>query len=241
MAKKEEILVSLELALGEILNVENMNAWISVKERAISKILIEAGVHKNYSSIVVEELKRIGLIEREGERSAMRYKIKSNVIPDSSAIALKIYNEFRNKTKKCNEERGSDGYPSSRSSDLKPLKYKDEGDSFNKKFYNGKPNVVKRHVNIPTLGDMRFMIHLSSIIECKVISVHYDLETVSKILYDVEFVNPEFISSFEENELDEASYHKYIIMPNQTIKDLFETPEDAADYLVRKFVKYQKR
>ena len=30
-------------------------------------------------------------------------------------------------------------------------------------------------------------------------------------------------------------------MPNQTIKDLFETPEDAADYLVRKFVKYQKR
>lgn len=124
---------------------------------------------------------------------------------------------------------------------MKPLKYKDEGDSFNKKFYSGKPNVVKRHVNIPTLGDMRFMIHLSSIIECKVISVHYDRETVSKILYDVEFVNPEFISSFEENELDEASCHKYRIMPNQTIKDLFETPEDAADYLVRKFVKYQKR
>ena len=60
----------------------------------------------------------------------------------------------------------------------------------------------------PTLGDMRFMIHLSSIIECKVISVHYDRETVSKILYDVEFVNPEFISSFEENELDEASYQQ---------------------------------
>ena len=31
MAKKEEILVSLELALGEILNVENMNVWMSVK------------------------------------------------------------------------------------------------------------------------------------------------------------------------------------------------------------------
>lgn len=29
-------------------------------------------------------------------------------------------------------------------------------------------------------------------------------------------------------------------MPNKTIKDLFETPEDVADYLVRKFVKYQK-
>lgn len=43
MAKKEEILISLELALGEILNVENMNAWISVKGRSISKILIEAG------------------------------------------------------------------------------------------------------------------------------------------------------------------------------------------------------
>ena len=88
--KREEILTGLELAVSEILSPKHMNVWISVKERSITKILTEAGVNVNYSSAVMEELKKIGLVEREGAGLGMMYKIVSNVIPDSEALAQRI-------------------------------------------------------------------------------------------------------------------------------------------------------
>ena len=60
--RREEILTGLELAVSEILSPKQMNAWISVKERSITKILTEAGVNVNYSSAVMEELKKISRI-----------------------------------------------------------------------------------------------------------------------------------------------------------------------------------
>ena len=93
--KREEILTSLELAVSEILSPKQMNVWISVKERSITKILTEAGVNVNYSSAVMEELKKIGLVEREGMGLGMMYKIISNVIPDSGALAERIYENFK--------------------------------------------------------------------------------------------------------------------------------------------------
>lgn len=73
--KRENILAALELVLAEILRVDKMNVWISVKDRSIASILQSGGVNKNYSAIIVDELKKLGLVEGEGERSGMRYKI----------------------------------------------------------------------------------------------------------------------------------------------------------------------
>lgn len=237
MKKKEEILEALQYGLLEILNVETLNTWISVKDRSINKILSEAGLNKNYSFVVVDELKKLGLIEREGERSGMRYKIVRNVMPDINSIAIKIYDEIQNR--KSNNEKPIDGYPVSNSADLRPVisrkNYSDVLNKKNEKIYNGKPKTVKRQVNIPALGDMRFIIFSSRIVECKVVSIHYDIETMSKVLYDLEFVN---IESFKINDEEENTF---IICNDKTIRDLFDSPEDAADYLIRKVVKYQKR
>lgn len=57
--KRENILAALELVLAEILRVDKMNVWISVKDRSIASILQSGGVNKNYSAIIVDELKSL--------------------------------------------------------------------------------------------------------------------------------------------------------------------------------------
>lgn len=44
--KRENILAALELVLAEILRVDKMNVWISVKDRSIASILQSGGVNK---------------------------------------------------------------------------------------------------------------------------------------------------------------------------------------------------
>ena len=66
-ATVDEVRAGLELALEEILNVQNMNVWISVKDRPIGKILESAGVEKKYNPYVMKALVKLGLVEEEGQ------------------------------------------------------------------------------------------------------------------------------------------------------------------------------
>ena len=123
--KRDEILTGLELAVSEILSPEHMNVWISVKERSITKILAEAGVNVSYSSAVMEELKKIGLVEQDGTGRGMAYKIISNVIPDSEELAKRIYDNFKERRKNGNTY----DIPESRPSDLRPFRPKSRRDT----------------------------------------------------------------------------------------------------------------
>lgn len=240
---RENILAALELALAEILNVETLNVWVSVKDRSINKILTEAGVNKNYSPIVLEELNKLGLVEGEGSRSGMRYKIISNVIPDVSRLALTIYNRFSKKTKQYYDSTklSSEGYPESKKSDLHPLKTK----KMKAEKYDPKTVKIKRQVIIPNLGDIRFIIKNDKIYEGKIISLYYPTNSDNTIAYDIRIANElwlEWLSEYATNDdiIPDEEPDKYEVVKKLGVKDLFETPEVAADYLIRKVVRYTK-
>lgn len=221
--KKAEIITGLELALSEILNVNNMNVWISVKERSIIGIMKEAGVQKGYAPILLEELRKLGLVENEGERGAMRYKIISNVIPDVNRLATTIYERYLNAIRKYKNT--FDGYPTSSPSDLRP---KRSNDNRNKsKELSGKVVRVARQIVIPVLGDMRFVIHDNMIVEGRVIAVYYGEKEgdENKMFVDLKFSN-------------ELTSDMLRMIP---LKEVFETPDKVAEYLVRKCLKFQKK
>lgn len=229
MLKKEETLVLISLVLHEILRVETLNRWISVSERPISKIVSDSGLNKSYSSIIMDELKKLGLVEGEGQKSGMRYKIRSTVIPDVNTIARKIYEKNTEKirlyiqTKKAS----GDGYPSSRASDLNPKRSSCEIDSMNSKL--NKSAVVKLGALLPHLNDMRFFIIDNVICEGRVIAIEFESVDSNKIEIDLEYVK------------DWGGTPAYVRKSSVPLKDVFETPAAAANFLINHCVRYVKR
>lgn len=222
--KREEILTGLELAVSEILSPKQMNVWISVKERSITRILTEAGVNVNYSSAVFEELKKIGLVEREGMGLGMMYKIISNVIPDSKALAERIYENFKERYKKGR----TDDMLASRPSDLRPFRPKTRCNTME----HGTVTVIPKE--IAKLGDMGYIITDNGIVEVRLVSVHYADDDFQKILYDVE-------RSIETKDENEQPKTEYVVVRNVCRGKFFKTPDDAAAFLVRRCLKYTKR
>lgn len=93
---------------------------------------------------------------------------------------------------------------------------------------------------------MRFALKDGGIVEGKIISLHYG-EDGKSILYNLEIVNQKWIdwNAYYEN-MDEdikpsPAPNKYSLMQDVSVKDLFETPQVAADYLIRHTLKYIKR
>lgn len=248
-ATVDEVRAALELALEEILNVSNLNVWINVKERPIGKILESAGVEKKYAPYVMKALAKLGLVEEEGEMSGKRYMVKSQIIPDIKYLVKTIHEEAKAERKSyyvpVGERKAEDfeGYPASKSSDLQPKRSSTRKDAHQ----HSSPAVkVKRQVIIPNLGDMRFALKDGGIVEGKIISLHYG-EDGKSILYNLEIVNQKWIdwNAYYEN-MDEdikpsPAPNKYSLMQDVSVKDLFETPQVAADYLIRHTLKYIKR
>lgn len=206
-----------------------MNVWISVKDRSIASILQSGGVNKNYSAIIVDELKKLGLVEGEGERSGMRYKIISNVIPDVSRLALTIYNRFSKKI------RPTEGYPESKKSDLFPLipkKNKSEN-------YDPKTTIIRRKIILPSLGDIRYIIYNNRITEGKIVGMYYHGENDKEVKYQIRIANPEYQECCESIGEDESASDQFIMVFIYGLKELFENPESAASYLVRKVIRYK--
>lgn len=227
--KRENILAALELVLAEILRVDKMNVWISVKDRSIASILQSGGVNKNYSAIIVDELKKLGLVEGEGERSGMRYKIISNVIPDVSYLAFTIYNRFSKKI------RPTEGYPESKKSDLFPLiPKKDKSEN-----YDPKTTIIRRKITLPSLGDIRYIIYNNRITEGKIVGMYYHDENDKEIKYQMRIANPEYQQCSESIEEDEPASDQFIMVFIYGLKELFDNPESAASYLVRKVIRYK--
>lgn len=248
-ATVEEVRAGLELALEEILNVSNMNVWISVKERPIGKILESAGVEKKYTPYVMKALAKLGLVEEEGELAGKRYMVKSQIIPDIKYLVKTIHEEAKAERKSyyvpVGERKAEDfeGYPASSKADLQPKRPSTRKDAHQ----HPSPAVkVKRQVIIPNLGDMRFALKDGGIVEGKIISLHYG-EDGKSILYNLEIVNPDWQSwntyyeNIDEDVKPSKAPDKYSVMENISVKDLFETPQVAADYLIRHTLKYIKR
>ena len=219
--KREDIIAALELALQEILRVDKLNVWISVRERSVVKILQEAGVTKDYSSSVMAKLKEIGLMETEGSNGFMKYRIVTNVIPDVKRAATEIYNIVLEKKRsyfnsdKLSPSRPSDKYP--KYSKTKTM------DDFEEP---GKIIKGKRKIIMPQLGDLRYMVNDNRIKQVRIVGIEFgDNE---KILCKVSYR----CTGDENTTMD--------IREGVLLNEIFETPEQVAAYLVKTLVKYDK-
>jgi hypothetical protein len=219
--KREDIIAALELALQEILRVDKLNVWVSVRERSIVKILQEVGVTKDYSSSVMVKLKEIGLIETEGANGFMKYRIVTNVIPDVHGAAVDIYNIFLEKKRsyfnsdKLSPTRPSDGRP--KYSKTKTM------DDFEQ---SGKVVKCKRKIVMPQLGDMRYMVNDNHIKQVRIVGIEFGSD--EKILCKVSYRS----TGDEQTTMSERS--------GVLLNEIFETPEQVAAYLVKTLVKYDK-
>lgn len=228
--KREDIIAALELALQEILRVDKLNVWISVRERSIVKILQDVGVSKDYSSSVMVKLKEIGLIETEGANGFMKYRIVTNVIPDVQRAAEEIYNIFSEK------KRGyfnSDKLSPTKPSDNRPKYCKSKTmDDFEKP---GKVIKCKRKIIMPQLGDMRYMVNDNHIKQVRIVGIEFgDSE---KILCKVSYRCTE---GNDKGEVDIDDTSEMDIRSGVLLSEIFETPEQVAAYLVKTLVKYDK-
>lgn len=170
-SKKEDVVAALELVVKEFLQPEFIGRWVSVKERSVGNILKEIGVDVRYSTAIYEELKALGMMEKEGERVSMRYKIATDYIPDSKALAESIYQRHMsnaNKAKEVWETRRGDLTPH------KPRRTITAEDMERKQC--AKRVVVKQRdlSKIPHLGQIVYALVNGYITEARITCVRFD-------------------------------------------------------------------
>lgn len=175
--KIDATLAGLELAVKLMIRPENLNKWISVREKSITNVLKAAEVDINFSSAFVEEMRNVGLIETTSSGAGMRYMVKTLEIPDSKFLAQKIYDNFKDR-KRANKV--NDGYLSSRAGDLVP-----EGARKRQpKAMGGEVKIIPHE--IAKLGDIGYILRDNQVKEAMVIGISYDPHDRKRIVYDVE-------------------------------------------------------
>lgn len=211
----KDIIAALELVLDNVYKVAQ-GKWVSVKEFSITKMLIDAGLHKNYAPPLVEVLKHHGFVEAEGERTGMRYKVVSEFIPDFETIAKEIKDEFDRKIREYNARR----YEAS--ADTKPRKPNRTpriDDDFVGKVVKTKEKKFRK-INIPTLLDTRYVLFLGEIFEVKIVGCKFQEET-GKYLFDYK----------------RKSGDSFIVETDQELSGLYENPEEIVKNLLKNIVK----
>lgn len=220
--KKEETLLGLQLAITDVMKPENLNRWVSAREASITKLLVKNGVNMNYSSAFLEELGKLGYVERQGQGCGLMYMVKTTTIVDSEKLALNIWDNFQARYSK---KKGTlDGYQDSKKSDLRPKVNRKRDIS---KGENGAPTYIPKEY--AKLGDMGYIITDNQIVQVRLIGIHYAPDG-KKVLYDVDM-------SFK-NDLGEQ---RWTVVPDICCGRFFRTPEQAAEYLMKKIVTYVKR
>lgn len=217
--KTEAILAGLELAIREVVKPENLNKWVSVRERSITKILKECEVNINYSSAFLEELRNVGLIETTSSGCGMKYMVRTLQIPDASFLARKIYDNFSERYAKG---RVNDGYPTSCKSDLRPKRYAKESSTVGR---SGAVRVIPRE--IASLGDIGYVVQDNIIKEAMVVGVCYDSVDRRHIFYTLETYRK-----------DQDGREYYNVISNVMRRDFHKTIAEAVGSMpIHKYVK----
>lgn len=213
--KTEDILAGLELAVCEIIKPENLNVWISVREHSITGILKSCDVDFNYSSAFLEELRNVGLIETTSSGCGLRYMVRTLEIPDVKFLARKIYDNYKDRTRKG---KVSDGYAVSPSGDLKPIQYRPQTTK------GGPVRVIPKEV--ANLGDIGYIIKDNEIKEVIVTGISYATIEHRSVVYELE-------SCRQENEA--VYYQTFTDVPRALF---YRSVEDAIQHIkVRKYIK----
>lgn len=153
ISKKEEIVKGISGAIAEFYN-KCFGKWVSVVDFSLTQAMVENKVNKYYATYALKVMKGHGLVELDGERSGMKYRINSKSIDDISLIANEIYELHKKEVREYNKKR----------KDLQPFRVKKDKEEF-----NIKTTLVPK--KIPYIRDAVYIVYQSSIIEGRVHSI----------------------------------------------------------------------
>ena len=225
---KENTLAAIELVIKEFLSDDVIGRWVSVKERSLGNIMKQVGLDSHYSVAIYEELKTIGLIEKEGERFHLRYKIVTNVIPDIQATAERIYNRnlesMRQSKEACQSRKG----------DCVPLRRRSVGfEEFERretKKSNKSGKVVQDLSRIPHLGQVVYALVDGYITEAKITCVRFDENDKVK----VNFTTP-IIRHTDDDETE------FVKKENYCLRNISFSVEDLVKKLTADICKFDNK
>lgn len=193
--QRENTITAIELVVKEFLSEDALGKWFSVRERSLGNLMKDVNLDHRYSAAIYEELKNVGMIEKEGERAQLRYKIVTNLIPDARALAERIYERNQERKNQIQAD-----WLETRKGDLTPPHQvrKVTIDEFERR---GKKKTVKKTPNdllkIPRLGEIVYVIISGFITEAKITCVRFDEN--DKVVVD--FVTPITKKNEEGNEI----------------------------------------
>lgn len=179
--QKENTLAAIELVVKEFLSKDALGKWFSVKERSLGNIMRQVNLDCRYSSAIYNELKNIGMIEREGESIQLRYKINTTLIPDIKATVERIWERYHQNNRKpaVFESRRGDFSPKrKRTTTMEDFERRD--------CKKRKIQIKKDLVRVPHLGEIVYALVNGFITEAKITCVRFNEE--DKVL--VSFTTP---------------------------------------------------
>lgn len=177
--KKEDTLAAIELVVKEFLSEDALGKWFSVKERSLGNIMRQVNLDYRYSSAIYNELKNIGMIEKEGENIQLRYKINTTFIPDIKATAERIWESYHQNNRKPEvfESRNSDCNPP-RNKKLTAME-----DFDRKECRKRKAQVEKDWLRVPRLGEIVYALVNGFITEAKITCVRFNEEDKVRVSF----------------------------------------------------------
>ena len=180
--QKENTLAAIELVVKEFLSEDALGKWFSVKERSLGNIMHQVNLDYRYSSAIYNELKNIGMIEKEGENIQLRYKINTTFIPDIKATAERIWERYHQNNRKPEVFE-------SRSGDCNPPRNKKSTtmEDFERRDCRKRKTQIKKDLaRVPRLGEIVYALVNGFITEAKITCVRFNEE--DKVL--VSFTTP---------------------------------------------------
>lgn len=210
---KKSFIVGVKASIAEILE-RSTNKWVSVLEpgASFSAILAKNGLSPKITPPLFEVLTANGLIERLGDKSAIRYRYQpaSQITPDLDTLAEKVFD-------------ANQAYNRLNSGAVKQKRVTPPRD-INQ---NGKATRLKGNM-LPNIGDSRYVLVADEgaieIIEVKVVGITRD-PADGRYMFDVVYRLP------EDDELK--------IMTMLPLRDLFVRPEDVYTHLVQTMVRFR--
>lgn len=210
---KKSFIAGVKASIAEILE-RSTNKWVSVLEPGASfgAILAKNGLSPKITPPLFEVLTANGLIERLGDKSAIRYRYQpaSQITPDLDTLAEKVFD-------------ANQAYNRLKSGAVKQKRVTPPRD-INQ---NGKATRLKSNL-LPNVGDSRYILSANKgvieIIEVKVVGVMRDPED-GRYAFHVVYRLPED---------DELKY-----MARLPLHDLYARPEDVYAYLAQTMVRFR--
>lgn len=210
---KKSFITGVKASIAEILE-RSTNKWVSVLEPGASfgAILAKNGLSPKITPPLFEVLTANGLIERLGDKSAIRYRYQpaSQITLDLDTLAEKVFdtNQAYNRLKSG----------AGKQKRVTPPRDVNQ---------NGKATRLKGNL-LPNVGDSRYILSANEgvieIIEVKVVGVMRDPEDGRYAFHVV----------YRLSEDDELKY-----MARLPLHDLYARPEDVCAYLAQTMVRFR--